>query len=139
MSLSIHILGAGVVGLTTAIEVQKAYPDAKVTIIAEIFPGDPKSIRYTSIWAGAHHVSLAGDDPRQNSKFLNGRSTCSAALSFLKREEMDRATFQTMWEMSAPGSPSEGCFLRLNQTEYWSAENIGASCLNTMPNVCIGA
>lgn len=51
MSLSIHVLGAGVVGLSTALKIQETYADAQVTLIAEIMPGDDKSIRYTSIWA----------------------------------------------------------------------------------------
>ena len=48
---SIHVLGAGVVGLTTAITIQEAYPNADVKIIAEFFPGDGRSIKYTSMWA----------------------------------------------------------------------------------------
>lgn len=50
---SITILGAGVVGLTTALKIQDAYPDAEVTVVAELFPGDTniKSTKYTSIWA----------------------------------------------------------------------------------------
>lgn len=50
---SITVLGAGVVGLTTALNIQEAYPDAEVTIIAELFPGDNniRSTKYTSIWA----------------------------------------------------------------------------------------
>lgn len=48
---SIHVLGAGVVGLTTAITVQEAYPDSEVKVIADFFPGDGRSIKYTSMWA----------------------------------------------------------------------------------------
>lgn len=67
--LKINILGAGVVGLSTALEVQQAYPHARIAIISEIFPGDPKSIKYTSIWAGAHHLLTATQDQRQMSMF----------------------------------------------------------------------
>ncbi|KAG6917605.1 hypothetical protein DXG01_001834 [Tephrocybe rancida] len=35
---------------------------------------------------------------------------------------MDMDTFQTMWKMSAPGSPSEHCFLRMTQEEYHHEE-----------------
>ena len=74
------------IGLTTALKLQEM--GYKVTIIAECRPGDEKSARYTSPWAvrsissaltlnrtviystqGAHHVSLAGNDLRQQSIF----------------------------------------------------------------------
>lgn len=56
---------SGVIGLSTAIRAQEA--GYEVTIVAELFPGDEKSIRYTSAWAGAHHCSVATpDDPRQH-------------------------------------------------------------------------
>lgn len=114
MPLSIHILGAGVVGLTTALKIQETYPDAQVTVIAEIMPGDAKSIRYTSIWAGAHHVSEALDE-RQNI--------------------MDRETFKIMWEMSAPGTETEHLFLRQPQTEFYvKEEKIRNYNLNVMPD-----
>lgn len=51
----IIVLGAGVVGLTTALKILLE-GTFKVTIISDILPGDPKSIKYTSGWAGAHHV-----------------------------------------------------------------------------------
>ncbi|KAF8178094.1 hypothetical protein K438DRAFT_1277718 [Mycena galopus ATCC 62051] len=53
----VFIVGAGVIGLTTAIRVLEA--GYKVTIFAEIFPIDPKNIKYTSFWAGANHMSFA--------------------------------------------------------------------------------
>ena len=72
----------GVVGLTTAVKIQEK-GGYKVTIIAENLPTDPKTPKYTSLWAvgplsppahfvrrvtvtvrtsvqGAHHVSHAG-------------------------------------------------------------------------------
>ncbi|KAL1743018.1 FAD dependent oxidoreductase [Schizophyllum fasciatum] len=94
----IVVVGAGVIGLTTALKLQEKGGYA-VTIVAELFPGDPLSIKYTSNWAGAHHVSLAGDDVRQ--------------------QKMDRETFEVMWDMSAPGGAAEGCFLRIPQTEMY--------------------
>ncbi|QRW10503.1 FAD-dependent oxidoreductase [Ceratobasidium sp. AG-Ba] len=50
---NIVVLGAGVVGLSTALRLQES--GYAVTIIAEHFPGDKKTIEYTSPWAGAHH------------------------------------------------------------------------------------
>ncbi|KAL1715116.1 hypothetical protein EV715DRAFT_256573 [Schizophyllum commune] len=98
----IVVLGAGVVGLTTALKLQEKGGYA-VTIIAEIFPNDPLSIKYTSNWAGAHHVSLCGDDERQ--------------------KNMDRETFDVMWNLSAPGGAAEGCFLRIPQTEMYHQQH----------------
>jgi D-amino-acid oxidase len=47
----------GVVGLSAAIRALEA--GFKVTIFAETFPGDKKSIKYTSCWAAANHISVA--------------------------------------------------------------------------------
>jgi hypothetical protein len=59
--------GLGVIGLTAALKIQDQ-DGYQVTIIAEALPSDPKSIRYTSPWAGAHHVSSAGHDERLQSE-----------------------------------------------------------------------
>jgi hypothetical protein len=45
--------GLGVIGLTTALKLQEE--GYQVTIIAEIFPTDPKSPKYTSQWAVSTH------------------------------------------------------------------------------------
>ncbi|KAI5996464.1 hypothetical protein F5J12DRAFT_772686 [Pisolithus orientalis] len=95
----IVVIGAGVVGLSTAIRIQEK-GGYRVTIIAETFPIDSKNIRYTSHWAGAHHVSAAFDDKRQR--------------------EMDKETFEIMWKDSAHGRPIQGCFLRHYHTEFRS-------------------
>jgi D-amino-acid oxidase len=95
------VLGAGVIGLTTAIRIQEKYPkDIKVTIVAERLQSDARSIKYTSHWAGAHHVSHAGDNE--------------------KEQKIDQETFWKFWELSEPGSEAEHCFMRLPQTEFSS-------------------
>jgi hypothetical protein len=66
MILMPFVLNTGVVGLTTALKLQER-GGYRVTIIAETLPSDPKNIRYTSPWAGAHHVSSAGHDKRLQS------------------------------------------------------------------------
>ncbi|GAA5868311.1 hypothetical protein JCM1840_005631 [Sporobolomyces johnsonii] len=59
----IVVVGAGVIGLSTAIRLQEA--GYRVDIVARDVPGDEKTIQFTSPWAGAHHVSVAtGDDLR---------------------------------------------------------------------------
>ncbi|KAJ7484849.1 FAD dependent oxidoreductase [Mycena galericulata] len=52
----VFVVGAGVIGLSTAIRALEAGFD--VTIFAETFPGDEKTIKYTSSWAGANHISV---------------------------------------------------------------------------------
>ncbi|EIW77069.1 nucleotide-binding domain-containing protein [Coniophora puteana RWD-64-598 SS2] len=91
------VIGAGVIGLTSAIRLQET-GQYSVSIVAETFPTDPKSIRYTSHWAGAHHVSHAMGDMRQRA--------------------IDKETFDVFWELSKPGAPTEGLFVRHTQTEY---------------------
>ncbi|KAL0576848.1 hypothetical protein V5O48_005145 [Marasmius crinis-equi] len=94
----IVVLGAGVVGLTTALGIQERGGYA-VTIVAEILPTDPKSIKYTSKWAGAHHVSHANKEPRQT--------------------KIDQDTFKVFWELSKPGGAAEHCFMRVHQAEFY--------------------
>ena len=54
---SILVVGAGVVGLTTAVELKSFYGDSvDVTIISKDLPGDD-SVFYTSPKAGAHWIS----------------------------------------------------------------------------------
>ncbi|GBE89089.1 D-amino-acid oxidase [Sparassis crispa] len=95
---NVVVIGAGVIGLTTALKIQEK-GGYKVTVIAETFPSDPKSVRYTSPWAGAHHVSHAAADVQQR--------------------KIDEETFKVMWDLSAPGGDAEGCFLRIKEKEWF--------------------
>ncbi|KAJ7336451.1 D-amino-acid oxidase [Mycena albidolilacea] len=107
------VIGAGVVGLTTAVRIQEK-GGYQVEIVAEVLPSDPKNIKYTSHWAGAHHVSHAGADVRQ--------------------QKMDQETFKTMWELSAPGGLAEGCFLRIQEEEYFAEPIATPEALQVMPD-----
>ncbi|KAG6808549.1 hypothetical protein H0H92_003759 [Tricholoma furcatifolium] len=93
------VLGAGVIGLTTAVKIQES-GKYSVSLLAEVLPTDEKTTKYTSHWAGAHHVLNMSEDARQ--------------------QKMDLATFQVMWELSAPGTETEQYFKRLVQTEYYT-------------------
>ncbi|KAI0659398.1 D-amino-acid oxidase [Cubamyces menziesii] len=108
---NIVVIGAGVVGLTTALKIQekKGY---QVTIVADTFPTDAKTIKYTSLWAGAHHVSHAAEDAKQMA--------------------IDRETFDVMWELSAPDGPAEHCFYRIPQVDYCLDGR--DECLDWMPD-----
>ncbi|PFH47707.1 hypothetical protein AMATHDRAFT_67038 [Amanita thiersii Skay4041] len=109
----IVVLGAGVVGLTTAVSIQER-GGYNVTIVAETFPTDPKSIRYTSHWAGAHHVYNDVQD-----EFHRG---------------LEKRTFEKLWELSEPDAPTEGLFLRLGQLEHYHEARSENDQLKTMPD-----
>ncbi|KAJ7834514.1 D-amino-acid oxidase [Mycena leptocephala] len=80
---TIFVVGAGVIGLTTAIRALEAGFD--VTIFAEIFPEDKKSIKYTSCWAGANHKSVA-----TTNEFLHKleRETLTVFLELIKEDPL---------------------------------------------------
>jgi D-aspartate oxidase len=48
--------GLGVIGLTTALKIQEE-GSYQVTVIAEVLPSDPKTIKYTSHWAVSFFTS----------------------------------------------------------------------------------
>jgi D-amino-acid oxidase len=83
----IAILGAGIIGLTSALVLAHAHPTANITITATHFPGD-RSISYASPWAGANWSSMAND---------NGLL-----------ENYDRITFQRFGELM-DGRSVHGC------------------------------
>lgn len=58
------ILGAGVAGLTTALELHARHPTRSIRAIAKHVPGD-RSIEYISPWAGANRSSVATDNGPQ--------------------------------------------------------------------------
>ncbi|KAF7369315.1 D-amino-acid oxidase [Mycena venus] len=81
--LEVFVVGAGVIGLSTAIRALEAGFD--VTIFAEIFPGDQKSIKYTSCWAGADHISHATTNDLMHRL---ERETFSVFMGLLKEDPL---------------------------------------------------
>lgn len=61
---NVVVIGAGVVGLTNALEIKRAFPDVSITIVAKNLPGD-LSPEYTSPYAGANWESFAEDDDKE--------------------------------------------------------------------------
>ncbi|ETW75833.1 hypothetical protein HETIRDRAFT_239418, partial [Heterobasidion irregulare TC 32-1] len=105
---------AGIIGITTALKIQER-GEYDVSIIAETFPTDEKTIKYTSHWAGAHHVMAITGDPQQ--------------------QKLEKETFEIMWDLSRPGGEAEGCFLRAPQTEYYNFDpNFSRYDLSFMPD-----
>ncbi|KAG7089197.1 hypothetical protein E1B28_010899 [Marasmius oreades] len=107
------VIGAGVAGLTTALNIQER-GGYNVSIVAEALPTDPKSIKYTSLWAAAEHVTHSrGDD---------------------QIWKMQQLTFQKFWELSEPGGAAEHCFLRIHQEEYFWEPEADASSMSWYPD-----
>lgn len=123
----------GVIGLSTAIRLREKGYD--VTIIAESFPTDPRSIKYTSPWAvgthrafsvlrfntdhdqGAYHTLYLGGDQRLRCMFSSAFS--SAREAYCSDVVMRDDTLKVMLELSAPGGSAEGCMRRLQSIEYF--------------------
>ncbi|KAJ5895308.1 hypothetical protein N7495_006999 [Penicillium taxi] len=57
------VIGCGVVGLTTALELKAKHPDAKVVIAARYLPGDSVA-EYASNWGGANWFPASFDNGR---------------------------------------------------------------------------
>ncbi|KAJ7885160.1 D-amino-acid oxidase [Mycena olivaceomarginata] len=79
----VFVVGAGVAGLSTAIRAQEA--GFNVTIFAETFPGDKKTIKYTSCWAAANHISVATTNALLHQL---ERETLSVFLEMLKKDPL---------------------------------------------------
>lgn len=114
----IVVIGAGVIGLTTALRIQETRK-YHVAIIAETLPSDPLTIRYTSQWAGAIH---------------SGSSQAYVDEAHPKQSEFDNETFKIMWDLSAPGSEAERCFKRLTKMSYYGETRPKPHPLESMPD-----
>ncbi|KAH0281064.1 putative D-amino acid oxidase, partial [Aureobasidium melanogenum] len=79
------ILGAGVIGLTTALELSSRFPSSTITIIARFLPGDHHAT-YTSPWAGANWLSVATD---------NGPQESWDAITYKKFKELSQRVKET--------------------------------------------
>lgn len=129
----IAILGAGIIGLTSALVLAHAHPSASITITAKYFPGD-RSIDYTSPWAGANWSSMANDNgPLENydritfqrfGELMDGRSVHGCRV--VKSGEGNEAGLgrQQMWAVL--DAPIEQTNLLTPQTgRIWYDELVG--------------
>jgi glycine/D-amino acid oxidase-like deaminating enzyme len=64
----IVVIGAGVIGLTTAITLLER-GHGPVHVLASHLPSDPLDARYASSIAGAHHLSFADDNDERQSRW----------------------------------------------------------------------
>ncbi|KAL1408762.1 hypothetical protein Q8F55_005575 [Vanrija albida] len=95
----IVVLGAGVIGLTTAVRLLEARPDAEVHIVADHLPSDALDAHYASTIAGAHHLSFADDKD-------------------LRQRRWDMRTFEVLYDEWRRVGESTG-LMALTQTEMW--------------------
>ncbi|KAL1741838.1 hypothetical protein HDZ31DRAFT_84570 [Schizophyllum fasciatum] len=99
---SVVVIGAGVVGLTTAVSVQEQ-GDYDVTVLADVFPSDPKSVNYTSHWAGAILLNgLSGIDGTRNQLMID-----------VEEESLD-----VHWKLAEADPAAQRGYLRLPVTLY---------------------
>ncbi|KKY25552.1 putative fad dependent oxidoreductase superfamily [Phaeomoniella chlamydospora] len=62
---TVVVIGAGVLGLTTANLLVSKYPQKHIVIVAAEFPGDANPTPdYASMWAGAHYRPIPGRSPQ---------------------------------------------------------------------------
>ncbi|KAL2428989.1 D-amino-acid oxidase [Exophiala dermatitidis] len=108
------VLGAGVAGLTTAVELHRAFPSATIVVVAKYMPGYTSATEYTSPWAGANWHSFE-KEPNQFGEY-------------------DRVTYSRFIEIAAqsPESGIEPLPLRVlydtdetRRKGLWYAEHIG--------------
>lgn len=111
----IIVLGAGCIGLTTAIRLrERGFP---VLVLAHHLPGDPLDATYASPIAGAHHLSFADDND-------------------WRQRALDGGTFDVLWrESEDPVQAAKIGLLRLVQTEFYSEGEKHLRFMEQMPDV----
>ncbi|GAA5892147.1 hypothetical protein JCM8208_001450 [Rhodotorula glutinis] len=107
------ILGAGCIGLTTAVELlRRGFP---VLVLASHLPTDPLSPDYASTAAGAHHLSFAASDD-------------------WRQRYLDIKTFDVLWKESEDRDEGlEKGIMRLTQTELYKGD-LHLRLLEELPN-----
>ncbi|GAA5832364.1 hypothetical protein JCM3766R1_002396 [Sporobolomyces carnicolor] len=111
------VLGAGCIGLTTAIEVLKS--GLPVLLLAHHLPGE-LAAEYASTAAGAHHLSFAAD-------------------SDWRQRYLDLRTFDRLWQESENAEEGEKIgVMRLKQTEYYRGDT-HLRLLEQLPNFRVNA
>ncbi|RUS34980.1 LOW QUALITY PROTEIN: hypothetical protein BC938DRAFT_477153 [Jimgerdemannia flammicorona] len=90
------VIGAGVVGLTTALILQQR--GFQVTIVARHFPGEFNK-DYTSPWAGAHWRSYADKND-------------------VRQRELDVVTYRKLWNDGQSNSAETGVWI-IDAFDYW--------------------
>ncbi|KAK4689327.1 D-amino-acid oxidase, partial [Tremellales sp. Uapishka_1] len=97
----IVVLGAGIIGLTTAIRLLESplSENFDIHVVADHLPNDPPEARYASTAAGAHHLSFADDNDHRQQKW-------------------DRRTFEVMHQEYKHLGEASG-LLEIRQREFY--------------------
>ncbi|CRG88491.1 hypothetical protein PISL3812_05522 [Talaromyces islandicus] len=97
-SMSVVVLGAGVLGLTTAVELLHQHPTASITVVAKHLPGDQSS-GYCSSWAGANWISY--DDklgPQTDYEHVAFRRFLTIATNFAGQAGVKRFPLRLIYD-----------------------------------------
>ncbi|KAF7794849.1 hypothetical protein EIP86_005991 [Pleurotus ostreatoroseus] len=102
--LHVVVLGAGVIGLTTAHVLSARYPKVKITVVARDLPDDLSSQAWSSPWAGADWSPIGEYEER--------------------KYRMESKTFNTLWDMIPTGLvrklPSRICYTEVvDASKLW--------------------
>ncbi|KAH7322455.1 hypothetical protein B0I35DRAFT_389355 [Stachybotrys elegans] len=93
------VIGAGVVGLVTALELRARYPEAKIVIAAKYLPGDSAK-DYTSAWGGANWFPAARDNgPHEDWEAITYRKFKEIAVT---RPESGIQPMNIRWHYEQP-------------------------------------
>jgi D-amino-acid oxidase len=103
------ILGAGVIGLTTALELLTRYPNSDIKVLAQHLPGD-RSVSYASPWAGANWLSVATDNGVQEERDLVTYKKLEELADGVKEAGVKRLPIRAFYdsELEHAGILSEG-------------------------------
>ncbi|KAJ5757545.1 uncharacterized protein N7511_006239 [Penicillium nucicola] len=82
---TIVVIGAGVIGLTTALRIQQSLDFSQsILLVARDFPSD-NSVNYASPWAGAHYRPVPGSTPQA----LREANQAQRTYEYMKRVAAD--------------------------------------------------
>lgn len=74
--MKIVVVGAGIIGLSSALAIVEKYPEAEITVVSREFPADGlKSLNYTTNKSGAHFRPFPSKNPKEFEDSKLARST----------------------------------------------------------------
>ena len=82
------LVGAGVIGLTTAYTILSRYPRIRLLVLASELPSDDPSswtADYASMWAGAHYRPIAASTPQEHQEREFAIRTAAIMRSIAKK------------------------------------------------------
>jgi D-amino-acid oxidase len=133
----IVVIGAGIIGLTTAVtlleRIHDTGRDIPVHILADHLPNDPNDARYASTIAGAHHLSFADDDDTRQQGW-DKRSMFTITGSELSSPSI--LAFEIMWNEWLHLGEASG-LMAVTQTELFVGIKKHLRIYESHPGVCV--